>query len=124
MTLGISVDPLSSTAAVVAVRGELDVATAPELRSALRAVTEDTAVAFVVINLSELEFIDSTGLGVLIGCARRLRERGNGGEVRIACSRAHIVRVFEITSLDAVFPIFAGVADACAGLLEPLPRAP
>jgi anti-sigma B factor antagonist len=89
-------------AVVVAVSGELDVATAPALREELyRAI--DQHLPKVIVDLAEMNFIDSTGLGVLVGALKRVKE-GNGGlELRALSPSAR--RVFEITGLSRAFTI-------------------
>jgi anti-sigma B factor antagonist len=93
---------------VVQPKGEIDMVNAPLLRAAL----VDIDRPYVVVDLSEVEFIDSTGLGVLVGAGARARNRG--GEVRIVCPRRGIRKVFDITGLDTVFEISVELADATA----------
>ncbi len=87
----------------VIVVGEVDLATAPELKEALTEVIESGARG-VLVDLSDATFIDSTTLGVLMGAVRRMRQRG--GELAIACNDPNIRKIFEITLLDRVFNIF------------------
>ena len=89
--------------AVVVVGGEADLYTAPQLKKALAAAL-DGGARYVLVDLSSTTFIDSTTLGVLMGAVRRVRPEG--GELAIACDDANIRRIFEITLLDRVFPIF------------------
>jgi anti-sigma B factor antagonist len=93
--------PTSATA-VLAVHGEADLHSAPELKERLRAAV-DGDVTVVVVDLTETEFLDSTSLGVLLGATKRLRERN--GEIRLVVSRPELRRIFEITLLDRVFPL-------------------
>lgn len=89
-------------AVVVAVVGELDVATAPELREHLyRAI--DAQPPLVVVDLARMDFIDSTGLGVLVGALKRVKERSGALELRALSPSAR--RVFEITGLSRAFTI-------------------
>jgi anti-sigma B factor antagonist len=115
MNLQVSLTRPAPETALVEVAGEVDVATTPQLRSALHDLAEDPTVRSVVVELDRVEFIDSSGLGALIGCSRRLRARGEGHELRLVCSRANLLRVFDITGLDGVFPIHAGVPEAMQG---------
>ena len=87
---------------VIAVHGQADLHTAPELRSAISAAL-DGGAAGLVIDLSEATFIDSMTLGVLLGAVKRLRP--SGGKVGIVCADSHIRRIFEITLLDRVFSL-------------------
>jgi anti-sigma B factor antagonist len=66
-----------------------------------------------VIELEGVEFLDSTGLGVLVGGLKRLRS--NDGELSLVCTQSRILKVFEITGLTTVFPIFDSVDAATAG---------
>jgi anti-sigma B factor antagonist len=93
------------------VSGDIDLAAAPALRSRLQDAI-NAGNAFIVLDLSELLFIDSTGLGVVVGAHRRAGEVG--GEVRIAAAAPRVMRVLSVTGLDRVFRTFASVDDAIA----------
>jgi anti-sigma B factor antagonist len=93
---------------VVQPTGEIDMVNAPTLRATLIELDR----AEVVVDLSGVEFIDSTGLGVLVGAAARARKRD--GEMRVVCPRPGIRKVFAITGLDAVFEISADLTEATA----------
>jgi anti-sigma B factor antagonist len=88
---------------VLAVRGEVDVSTAPELRKRLIGLAERGSTV-VVVDLREVSFVDSTALGVLVSGVKRLRS--SGGDLRLVVTQPHISKVFEITGLTAVFDIF------------------
>ena len=96
---------------VVAVAGEVDVATAPRLRTETLAVLSEGHDR-VVLDLEAVDFLDSTGLGVLIGVLRRINAAG--GRLRVVCSTPRILDLFALTGLDRVFDLRAGVADATA----------
>lgn len=66
----------------------------------------------IVIDLSEVDFIDSTGLGSLVGIARKKREQG--GDVRLACLNEKLRKVFEITQAFRLFDIYDD-AETAAG---------
>ncbi|MBV8981723.1 MAG: STAS domain-containing protein [Acidimicrobiia bacterium] len=87
---------------VVEVYGELDMHTSPDLRDQLVALI-DSGANDIVLDLSGLEFIDSTGLGVLVGILKRLVTRD--GRLVLRSPRPAARRVFEITGLDLVFDI-------------------
>ena len=89
--------------------GEIDVYTAPELKAQLGEAI-DSGCINVIVDLEGVSFIDSSGLGVLVSALRRARERD--GAVRIVCTRENILKIFRITGLDKVFPIFSDVAGA------------
>ncbi len=96
---------------VVAASGEIDVATAPALRDRLTDLVEAGSTRLVV-DLEDVDFIDSTGLGVLVGGVRRAR--AEDGDLRLVCTNTRILKVFEATGLDEVFTIGATVDDAVA----------
>jgi anti-sigma B factor antagonist len=112
MNLDVIVSRPDAVTAVVAVSGEIDVATTPHLRSTLHDLADEDGVRLVVVDLDAVDFIDSSGLGVLIGCSRRLRSHGEACELRLVCSRLNLLRVFEITGLDGVFRIYPSVPEA------------
>lgn len=89
--------------------GEIDVYTAPSLKKELVELIEG-GCSNVIVDLEGVAFIDSSGLGVLVSALRRARERD--GSVRIVCSRDGVLKVFRITGLDKVFPIFPNIAEA------------
>jgi len=97
---------------VVRASGELDVATAPQLRERLTTLIDDGGATRVVVDLEDVDFVDSTGLGVLVGALRRARE--GGGEVRLVCTNHRILKVFEATGLHEVFTIGATLDDVVA----------
>ena len=108
MELEIKVDR-DTTRCVVTLEGEIDVYTAPRLKEALVEAVEDGCL-YVIIDMDKVTFIDSSGLGVLVGAVRRVKERS--GAVRLVCSRENILKIFRITGLDKVFPIFSDVGEA------------
>ena len=94
---------------VVSASGEIDVATAPPLRDRLQALTT-SGKSTVVVDLLGVTFLDSTALGVLVGALKRCREAG--GDLPLVIDEPRIFKVFEITGLTGVFPIFENVRDA------------
>ncbi|MFN8017042.1 MAG: STAS domain-containing protein [Acidimicrobiales bacterium] len=96
---------------VVEVGGEIDVATAPRLREQLIAIVADEQYQ-IVVDLEAVDFIDSTGLGVLISGLKRVRT--HGGELALVCTEPRIMKVFEITGLLQVFPVHESVDQAVA----------
>jgi anti-sigma B factor antagonist len=100
--------------AVLALRGEVDVSTAPKLRQQLVELATEGR-PWVVVDLSEVAFLDSTGLGVLVSGLRRFRLLG--GDLILAAAQPRILRVLEITRLDRAFDLFASVdAAVTAGI--------
>jgi len=102
---------------VIAARGEIDLFTAPELKQALTDTIEGGQHR-LVIDLSEVTFLDSTALGVLIGAVKRLRSRG--GALAIVNTDASIAKTFEITGLDQVFTILGSREEALRALDDSL----
>lgn len=95
--------------AVLEVAGEIDVYTAPQLRERLIALVEGGARQ-VIVDLGRVEFLDSTGLGVLVGALKRLRVVG--GELLLVCAQERLLKIFRITGLDRVFALFDSVETA------------
>lgn len=96
---------------VVSVAGEIDVYTAPILREAL-----DKQIALghgnLIVDLDDVTFMDSTGLGVLVGRLKRVR--GQSGSLRLVCTQERVLKVFKITGLDKVFGIYESLVEARA----------
>ena len=107
----VSEESLDGGAGVVAVRGEIHVSTAPEL-STLLADALSRGVTSLVLDLSEVEFIDSTGLSVLLNVLRRLTQRG--GTLAVVCTNPTVLRLFEITRLESTFDIVQTRDEAMA----------
>jgi anti-sigma B factor antagonist len=97
---------------VVEIGGEIDVYTAPRLRERLIELVGSGA-KHVVVDLGRVEFLDSTGLGVLVGAHRRLR--AGEGSLTLVCPHERLLKIFRITGLDSVFDIHGSVEDATAG---------
>ena len=117
--------PFEATAAqledgirVIAVRGELDLSTAPELEEALDEAVADGA-ASVVVDLGDCEFIDSTGIALIVKAWQRL-DRGAGGDgegrVVVCGPNAQVRRVLEITGLELSISIHGSSDEALADL--------
>jgi anti-sigma B factor antagonist len=100
-----------TTPPVVAVSGEIDVATAPQLRECLHNVIAQ-GEATIVLDLLGVTFLDSTALGVLVGALKRCRELG--GELHVVVADPRIVKIFEITGLTSVFTIADSLESAGA----------
>jgi anti-sigma B factor antagonist len=94
---------------IVEVHGEADVHTAPELRDRLIGVL-DSGHPSVVVDLSWLSFIDSTGLGALV--AARNHANAAGASLRLVCKSERLLKVFRITGLHEVFEIHPTLAQA------------
>ena len=99
------------TRTVITVHGEIDVYTAPSLRERLNELVASGHYDLVV-DMGGVEFLDSTGLGVLVGGLKRVRS--HEGTLRLVCSQEKILKVFRITGLTKVFPIHATLEEALA----------
>jgi anti-sigma B factor antagonist len=95
-------------AIIYRLRGSLDLATAPSLRAALIEAANEGKHE-IIVDLTELEFLDSTGLGALIGAHRRALE--NSGRVRLIVHDGPIQRLLNITGLMRIFAVY-GSLDA------------
>jgi anti-sigma B factor antagonist len=107
LSLSISSDTLDD-AVVIHVGGDLDVYTAPRLKEVL-----DEAVAGggrLILDLSEVHFIDSTALSVLVGTHQDTQS--SNGEFRLVVEDPFLLKIFHITGFDGVFSIFPQVSDA------------
>ena len=96
---------------VVVVGGEIDVYTAPKLREQLVDLV-NAGRYHLVIDMETVEFLDSTGLGVLVGGLKRVR--AHDGSLRLVCTQERILKIFRITGLTKVFPIHTSVEEAVA----------
>ena len=95
---------------VVAVRGALDIATAPQLRAALSEAIETHPGLTLIVDLEGVEFIDSAGLGMLVGGRRRAQ--AHGGDIVLVSTARNVGRVLEITGLTRIFAIYDSVEAA------------
>jgi anti-sigma B factor antagonist len=93
---------------VITVQGELDLATAPRLKWPLVDAI-DAGRRRLIVDLTGVTFMDSTALGVLIGIRRALKL---GGRLAIVCTNPDVLKIFEISGLDAAFPIFPALDEA------------
>ena len=95
--------------AVLQVTGEVDVYTAPMLRERIRGIAAKGAV-HLIADLGQVDFLDSIGLGVLVGGLKRLRE--DGGSLALVITTPRLLRIFQITGLTKAFAGWRSVTDA------------
>jgi len=114
LTLNVHSDDAGFT--VIEVGGEIDVYTAPKLRERLIGLVESGSYQLIV-DMEAVEFLDSTGLGVLVGGLKRVR--AHDGWIDLVCAQSRILRIFRITGLNKVFSIYDTVAEAVAAHTEP-----
>lgn len=94
---------------VLDVAGEVDVYTAPKLREKLVELVSDGHYNLLV-DMTKVEFLDSTGLGVLVGGLKRVRS--HNGSLELVCNQERILKIFRITGLTKVFPIHDTLEEA------------
>ncbi len=109
MELGLEVDDSRPPFTVLAVKGEIDVYSAPRLRERLVELVSE-GHRQIVVDLEGVDFLDSTGLGVLVGGLKRVRS--HDGDLSLVCTQSRILKVFEITGLTTVFSIAGSVDEA------------
>jgi len=95
--------------AVLKVRGEIDVASAPDFRASLSDVIGG-GPQLVIVDMSEVSFMDSTGLGVLISAEKQIRHAGM--DLRLVVTHPQIRKLLELTGLDDVFTVVSSAHDA------------
>jgi anti-sigma B factor antagonist len=118
VTFEVHSEELEGGVRAFAVRGELDMSTAPELERELEGVPADAGAA-IMLDLCECEFIDSTGIALIVRAWQRLdREAGGEGTGRLVlCSRNHQVRrLLEITGVESSISMHEGRDEALAEL--------
>jgi anti-sigma B factor antagonist len=104
---------------ILAVTGELELATAPQLRQRVVGLVGAGDIR-IILDLSGVDFVDSVGLGVVVAVLKRVR--GRGGDLIVAGAVPRVRELFEITRLDQIIDLFAGVDDALVALGMPAGR--
>ena len=97
---------------VVTVGGELDVYTATRLRDTITELLA-AGVYDVIIDMLDVEFLDSSGLGVLVGALKKVR--AHDGSLQLICNQNRVLKIFRITGLAEVFLIHESADAALAG---------
>lgn len=96
---------------VLVLAGDVDIHTAPQVRDRLAALQAEGAKS-VVVDLSGVGFLDSSALGALVAAHRELE--AEGGSLKLAAPRPHVLKIFRITRLSDVIPLYDTVEAACA----------
>ncbi|MFT3873272.1 MAG: anti-sigma factor antagonist [Nocardioides sp.] len=96
---------------IVSVGGEIDVYTAPKLRDTITELVGDGRYQ-IIIDMEAVEFLDSTGLGVLVGGLKKVR--AHDGSLELVCTQDRLLKIFRITGLAKVFPIHGSADSALA----------
>ena len=98
---------------VIELNGEVDAYTSARFRETMIELIENGA-ANLIISMDRVDYIDSSGLGALVGGLKRANERQ--GRIVIVCSNPQVRKVFEITGLERVFSLYALEEDAVEGV--------
>jgi anti-sigma B factor antagonist len=98
---------------VIALEGEVDVYTAPKLKSRLIDLVDEGKYD-IIIDLQKVEFMDSSGLGVLVGGLKRVKS--HQGSISLVVTQENILKIFRITGLVKVFPIFSSEEEAVSNI--------
>jgi anti-sigma B factor antagonist len=96
---------------VLEVGGEVDVYTAPKLRERIAELLDGNIKA-VVVDLAKVDFMDSTGLGVLVGGWRKAK--ASGATFGVVCDKESLLKIFRITALDQILPLYPSINAATA----------
>jgi anti-sigma B factor antagonist len=94
---------------IVAVGGEIDVYTAPKLRDKITELVAD-GIYDLIVDMEAVEFLDSTGLGVLVGGLKKVR--AHDGSLQLVCTQDRLLKIFRITGLAKVFVIHDSAESA------------
>jgi anti-sigma B factor antagonist len=112
-------EALDESVQVLTVRGELDLDTAPQLEEPLEETLSGAGARSIVIDLSHCEFIDSTGIALIVKAWQRYDREGGGegtGRLVLCCSNDQVERVLKITGVDSSISTFGDRQDALAQL--------
>ena len=96
---------------IVAAPKEIDISNAGDLRSALLTAAAQSRI--VVVDLSDTEYCDSSGLNVLVGALRRAQ--ADGGEVRLVATQPAVLRILNVTGIGSLFRVRASLEEALTG---------
>jgi anti-sigma B factor antagonist len=113
LDIKVNTRPSGDKAHLVEVQGEIDVYTSPRVKETINELIEKGKYN-LIINLEGVRYIDSTGLGVLIGALKKVRE--HQGRILLICTNPQIKKIFNITGLVKIFEIFKSEDEAIKGL--------
>ncbi len=114
-TVRIQTEEAGECRAICRISGELDAYTAPDLRDALDKLVDEGS-SWIIADLTELTYLDSTGLGILVGTAKRCRQAG--GDLAVACARTNLLKIFQISGTQEILNVLPDVEAATARLEE------
>jgi anti-sigma B factor antagonist len=107
LSLSLSTE-VTGNAGIICVGGDLDIYTAPKLKEAIDDALPRTTR--LVIDLTDVHFIDSTALGVLV--AAHQHAKSSSGDLRLVVDDPFLLKIFRITGFDSVLSVYSVVADA------------
>ena len=110
----VQVEDAGEDLAILVVGGEVDFEVSPQLKARLMK-TIKAGRRRLVLDLSDVTFIDSTAIGVIAGAVEKLDEAG-GGSLAIVCTHDKVMQIFEITGLDSVITVHPSREEALAAL--------
>jgi len=113
MTLVVDVESLPGQRAALRLSGEIDAYTAPQFREQMTEA-EAQGPKGVIVDLRKVRYLDSTGLGVMMGGAKRARERG--GSLALICTNEHVLRILSISGLADLLAIVSDEDEALQAL--------
>jgi anti-sigma B factor antagonist len=100
--------------AIVRLSGEVDISTAPRVKQEITDLLDQGYIKLLV-HLDEVDYLDSTGLAVLLSGLRRAMDQG--GHLGLICSRPSVLRILEISGLDRIFTLYPNETDALEQVL-------
>ena len=109
MNLRVETQTPQEGVAVISLSGEVDVYTSPRVKQEIVDLL-NRGQTRLIVDTTKVDYLDSTGLGVLIGGLKRARERD--GDLRLICNNPRILRIFEITGLTKIFDIHSSQDEA------------
>lgn len=114
MSLQIETNRVAPNLIVVQLSGNITLVPENEVSEPFVAELLDTQPKTLIFDLTNVEHMDSSGVQLMVQCATAVRN--NGGELRLAGACPRVARLFQITRLDSILPLFPSVATACEGL--------
>jgi anti-sigma B factor antagonist len=110
----VQVEDAGPAVAVLVVGGEVDYEVSPQLKARIMRAIK-SGKRRLILDLTDVTFIDSTAIGVLAGAVERLDETG-GGSLSVVCTHEKVIQIFEITGLDSVVTVHPSREDALAAV--------
>lgn len=110
-------DLVLTTQTVLRLRGEVDLFTAPRLRTALSELAE-YGRRELIVDMRDVEYFGTAGIAALAGALATVRR--HGGSLKVACPHPHVLKLFELTDMNKVFRIYPTVDEAISDSLIPV----